>query len=503
MPTKRRHHPGVHPRLALAVDPPGQAGRKIVDGRQERALVEHLTQLEPSLAAGRDQEPAGDEKELTIGRAALRRRGEHQQRPGHSWERELEAPVLRDARSEEPRQGPREPAGVFVGGPLRVATHRQEHALDGAHDRWSRRPPGRLARGRSGESATCLRARWGLELSLRVRREGTLERDAGGRRAYAALLCETQIARDHLVAETLHEGSDELPRGTGHQRHPEPGQPRRKERDRQHQPPHAEGLRRHHHELAVRQDLGGADVVRLPLARSPTDDVFEERDDIVERDRLRAGLHPFRADHDRQTPRQLGEHVVGRAAAPEDEPRAQDGDRHALRAERFLDLAATLQVRGQRAVRDQPAQVDDLAHPAALGRAREVVGAEEIEVRKISLREARRGRHAVHEVESDVSAGQARLRLPEIEEIGRAEFGKFPAILRHPTGHADDVAARAQPRRDRSPDEAAGSRDGDAEAGWRRLWQRVGVLAARCGSVYALGQVEVHGGTIGASDNPG
>jgi hypothetical protein len=77
------------------------------------------------------------------------------------------------------------------------------------------------------------------------------------------------------------------------------------------------------------------------------------------------------------------------------------------------------QVRRQRGGvgRQDAAEVDDARDTGALGRPREVVGADQIEILEPALDQPRRRQHRVHQIDRDVDADQRGLGVLEREQV--------------------------------------------------------------------------------------
>jgi hypothetical protein len=94
-----------------------------------------------------------------------------------------------------------------------------------------------------------------------------------------------------------------------------------------------------------------------------------------------------------------------------------------------------------------------------LRRAREVVGADQVEVLERRLREPRGRQHAVHEVDREARTSQDLFRLTEVEEVALAPLREVLVRLPRGSRDPDDVEALRELCTQRMPDEAAASAD--------------------------------------------
>ncbi len=175
-------------------------------------------------------------------------------------------------------------------------------------------------------------------------------------------------------------------------------------------------------------------------AGSPIDGV-DQLGGGVEVDRLAALRGPARQDHHRQPAHQTGQDLERRAVRPDHEARAERGDRHAVRAERGLDLAPAREVRGQLGVvrgRDQAPEVDDLLDAGLGGGAADVVGADQVEVLEPALHQPRGRQHRVHQVRDVARPDQRLLDVLEREQITRDQPVPRAGGARAPAGQARD-----------------------------------------------------------------
>lgn len=426
-----------------------------MDRREDLRAVQRLAELEARARARVDvrEATADDVEDLAIGGRAPRRDAEGQQLARDPREAEVDrVPLALDA--EERAQGVGEPAHVLARDPLGVASRRQAHALRRLHE--GRRPlssPRPRPRPRRRGRVAFERAH--RVAQRRVERLG-LEAEA---------LLQGAVARDHRVDEALDQRGHQRLRRAGDEADPQPREARRDQRDRDHRPAQTHRLRRALHQRLVRDHVGPADVEGA-VDVVATEAGGDRRDDVLEGDRLGARARPRRTHHHREPSHEALEDDEGGAAAADDEPRAQGGHRDPVRREGRLGLEAALEVARQaRAVRsiarDDAAEVDDLLHAGAGGRAGEVVGADEVEVGEAPLREALGREHRVDEVDGAIDPRERALGLAEGEEISGAPRRVAAGRRAFAAREADRVVALAQRLADGGADVARGARDRD------------------------------------------
>ena len=123
------------------------------------------------------------------------------------------------------------------------------------------------------------------------------------------------------------------------------GQVRREHGHRDHEAAQAADLRVDGHHLAVRHDVGAADLDGLPRAfrhRRRGNQVVE---DVADRDWLDTRVHPSRAHHDRHPLGEVAHHLERQAARADDHRGAQLRNGHTGRAKRVAGLLPGPEVR--------------------------------------------------------------------------------------------------------------------------------------------------------------
>ena len=242
-----------------------------------------------------------------------------------------------------------------------------------------------------------------------------------------------------------------IPAGTGEiEIHPVRREPGCEHGDRDHQPTEAAeaGVRPHH--VAVREDVGAADLDDARHLR-----VVERADEVVEHvgdpDRLATGPHPAGRDHDRQALGQVAQDLERRAAGSDDHRRPELGDRHAMCGELGARLVAAGQVVGEvGGIVAQAAEVDDPRHAGTPRRLGEVAGCLPVPLGKSPLTRPHRVRQVVGDVDplSAMAASMGRggrRRRPSPAGTGR-RVGRASRLIRMSRVPAPRAAGRADRR---------------------------------------------------------
>ena len=239
--------------------------------------------------------------------------------------------------------------------------------------------------------------------------------------------------------------------------HPVRREPGREHRDRDHQPTEAAeaGVRPHH--VAVREDVGAADLDDASHLR-----VVQRADEVVEHvgdsDRLAAGPHPAGRDHDRQALGQVAQDLERRAAGPDDHRRPELGDRHAMCGELGAGLVAAGQVVGEvGGIVAQTAEVHDPRHAGTLRRLGEVAGCLPVPVGELPFTRP----HRVRQVVRDVDPLERQWQRRWVEEVGddhrrlREPGGEGPRVA----AHQDELVSPRREQRDEPPADVAARAD--------------------------------------------
>ena len=242
-----------------------------------------------------------------------------------------------------------------------------------------------------------------------------------------------------------------------HHAHPVRRQPRAEHVDRQDDAPGQPGdggVALHH--VAVGEHVGAADAeaaVDVGRHARAADEIAQH---VADGDRLDAGLHPARGDHDREPFGDVAEHLERRRAGPQDHRRLEHRRRDAAREQDLADLLAAGQVRGEvlalGAGRVQAAEVDDAPDPGLARRPAEHPRGPP--VRRLELRAGAQG---VHQVVGDVDAGEGAAQglvvagvRPDDLDVG--EPGTFPQGLRTAGQRAHPPARGEQLRHEPAAD---------------------------------------------------
>ena len=130
-------------------------------------------------------------------------------------------------------------------------------------------------------------------------------------------------------------------------------------------------------------------------------DTGDVGDDVAQRDRLRGGRDPARADHRGKPVDERADGLEGRAACPDDHPGAQRRHRHRAGGQPFGGLRAAPEMRRLRVPgRAEPAQVDDLAYAGACGGRGDGVRGAAVDLLEVL------GAEGVDEVDDDIVPAQ-------------------------------------------------------------------------------------------------
>jgi hypothetical protein len=227
-------------------------------------------------------------------------------------------------------------------------------------------------------------------------------------------------------------------------------------------------LGHHVHQLAVREDVGAADVERAADGVGHAEARCQVVQHVADGDRLALGGDPVRRDHHRQPVHEVAEDLERRRAAAEDHRRPEHGERHAAAGQLLLDLAARGEVLAQaRPGFAEPAQVDDAREAGVRGDCGERAGE-----RAVVLGVGAAGRHhAVHQVEGRAAALHRRGQVGGIRHVATDDLhvrvvvpGAIGQLARGADGAADVVAGVEQSRDQAGADVAGSAGDEDA---WR------------------------------------
>ena len=254
------------------------------------------------------------------------------------------------------------------------------------------------------------------------------------------------ILDDDLVAKALDERPGDARRHRGDQVHPVGREPRCEHRDRDHQPTEAAEASVRPHHVAVREDVGPADLDDPSHLR-----VVERADEVVEHvgdaDRLATGPHPAGRDHDRQALGQVAQDLERRATGSDDHRRPELGDGNAMCGELGTGLVAAGEVVGEVCgIVTQTPEVDDPRHAGTLGRLGEVAGCLPVAIRESPFTRA----HRVRQVVGDVDPLERHWQRRGVEEVGsddrrvREPGGEGPRVA----AHQDELVSSRREKRD-------------------------------------------------------
>ncbi|MDH3726156.1 MAG: hypothetical protein OER77_01375 [Myxococcales bacterium] len=154
------------------------------------------------------------------------------------------------------------------------------------------------------------------------------------------------------------------------------------------------------------------------------------RDPRLARQVRRKAIHQPLMDHQGKSLNQPGHDLERGASAAEDQPRSKRGDWNSMTGEDALYLDPALQVLRKGFVgRTQSTKEDDLFDAGVRCSTREVVGADQVQVRELALCQLRRGHHVVNEIDGVFTTLEGALSLLQREEITLAIFGKAIATI--------------------------------------------------------------------------
>ncbi len=127
-------------------------------------------------------------------------------------------------------------------------------------------------------------------------------------------------------------------------------------------------LRHHLHDIAIRHDVGAADVQGLAGRFFHIQTSDEVAKDIANRDGLGFGFDPLGSDHDRQTLHQVTQRFKGCGPGADDHRGAEHGGGDAAGLQDFTDFVSAVEVFGKIGTQlAQPTEVDDSSTRRFLG----------------------------------------------------------------------------------------------------------------------------------------
>jgi len=177
---------------------------------------------------------------------------------------------------------------------------------------------------------------------------------------------------------------------------------------------------------------------------------------VVECDRRRFRAHPARRDHHRQVQDEVAHHLERGRARPDDDARANLGDRHRGCAQPVARFLARNEVLGVGVARHEAAEVDDAPQLGRTGGLGKVRGGFDVKAAEIPA-----CGHRVDEVIGNVDALERGSERCRIERIGFDQLDVVPfARLEHlPVAgcRANPPAGRLQRRDEMGADVAAGT----------------------------------------------
>ncbi len=201
--------------------------------------------------------------------------------------------------------------------------------------------------------------------------ERLVDADRGTRRT-GYVRGDVVFVADDFVAQRLGERPGDGARYRRDQADPVAREPGGQDRHGDDEAPGQPGHRRvPAHHVAVRDDVGAADVEGAVHVGGHGGAADEVAQDVADGDALDAGAHPAGRDHDRQPLGEVTEHFEGGGAGADDDGGAQHGRRHPGVQQDLPHLGARAQMGRQLPFRHvprcQPAEVDDAADACGAG----------------------------------------------------------------------------------------------------------------------------------------
>ena len=355
---------------------------------------------------------------------------------------------------------PPEPVGVVPAAPAADAGEGGEHGGGAAVETTWRRStimPSVTLRSAPGPQRPLRFGPVGLDLSRLGEVERPPHRRQVGDQVDREDLLGAAVAYDDLAAQAFDQRVRVRGGDRGHEVHPVRRQAWREHRHRDEPAPQAARGRVLAHHVAVGQHVGAADLERAPDRNAVRQAEGEVVEHVVDGDRLAAGRHPARRDHDRQALGEVADHLERDAARADHDGGAKLGHGHARGAQDVAHVLPRGQMRRQlRLAGAEPAEVDDPLHAGLAGRRAEVRGGALVAL----LEAARALGHGVHQVVGHLDAREHRRQPGRLEHVAPSDLDVVPPATgkpvrgrepgRSPDGPPRAAAARAVRRRSRS-----------------------------------------------------
>ena len=209
------------------------------------------------------------------------------------------------------------------------------------------------------------------------------------------------------------------------------------------------------HHLGVRHDVGPADLEDARQRLRVLDRGDEVAQDVADRDRLAAGVHPLRRHHHGQHLGEVAQHLEARRAGADHDGGAELDRLDRARGEHPTDVVAAAEMLAQvGVVVTESTEVDDAPDTRPLGGTPEVLGdgpfaRDPVGALTDAVDEEHRDVDAVHrlaEVAADVGAHDLDVRTPgrRVELAGIAHDTSHGVPAREQLGHepTTDIARR-------------------------------------------------------------
>ena len=277
------------------------------------------------------------------------------------------------------------------------------------------------------------------------------------------------------MPQTLDQRTNQASRRHRHKGYPKFRERRCHDGDRNHGPATPDDPRRHLHHLAIGKNVRTADLADSPGGLLVEAAMFEDLQDVRQRNGLGPRRCPTGTDHYGQTLDQANEKVQRRALRTHDQTCTNRRDGHTVRSQSLLDFETTGQMRREArtlARRQKAAQIDD-APNAGYGRcAREVVREQEVQVLESTLCESGVRAHGMNQVDCDLRAHERGVGLTHGEQVATSTYdaGNIEShiVRRFDSGRVspperNDRTFALESRGQRISDEAGGSGDRDPQ----------------------------------------
>ena len=176
------------------------------------------------------------------------------------------------------------------------------------------------------------------------------------------------------------------------------------------------------HHFFVTEEIRAARIQYLALSLGQFGNADQIGQQIIQRNRRRAGLHPFRRDHDRQVINQVANHFVGSRTGADNDGGANFDHRHRAGPQALAGIAPREQMLGTGAFRNDAAEIDDTLDAGHSRRNGKIAGCFNIQ-----LAEMPATGHRMHQVISDADPGQSFAQRFRLECIGFDNLDALPA----------------------------------------------------------------------------